>query len=303
MGGSWYYGRYTPSFLPSESLWSLAGDWKSGFGHLEIEGEYVFTHFGGIRNVAAGLARVARDQESEFENPTLESEVEFELANLATSKQGYWLEFRYRFWPDFLTKSFLGWEFENPQLVAVLRGEQVWLDGLVDGGGVQRRPAHLASTPRTVASTASRRASRIVRFRSSSSSSPTSTRMTNSGKSLSSVTNFIPGDVDHQSAFLVRRGIRFLRRRGCRRSKSCSCCSLLGPAFARADDDGGGGEEADPPEVVIGERLFLETRFAQFFQAHVGGNVNAVLALGDPVMRHPRHDGRADRGPVRRAVA
>ncbi|MCA9421043.1 MAG: hypothetical protein KC592_08500, partial [Nitrospira sp.] len=24
-------------------------------------------------------------------------------------------------------------------------------------------------------------------------------------------------------------------------------------------------EEADPPEVVIGERLFLETRFAQLF--------------------------------------
>ncbi|HKA27102.1 MAG TPA: hypothetical protein VKD88_06990, partial [Gaiellaceae bacterium] len=59
---------------------------------------------------------------------------------------------------------------------------------------------------------------------------------------------------------------------------------LLGPAVARADDDEGGGEEADPPEVVIGERLFLETRFAQFFQAHAGGNVNAVLPQGDPVM-------------------
>ena len=40
----------------------------------------------------------------------------------------------------------------------------------------------------------------------------------------------------------------------------------------------------DPPEVVIGERLFLETRFAQFFFAHSNGNVNATLADGDPVV-------------------
>src|SRR5262249_52540189 len=31
-------------------------------------------------------------------------------------------------------------------------------------------------------------------------------------------------------------------------------------------------------------RLFLETRFAQFFFAHSGSNANAVLAEGDPVM-------------------
>jgi len=59
---------------------------------------------------------------------------------------------------------------------------------------------------------------------------------------------------------------------------------LFGPALVRADDDEGGGEEADPPEVAIGERLFLETRFSQFFQAHSGGDANAVLAQGDPVM-------------------
>src|SRR5262249_51877531 len=58
IGASWYFGRYTPSFLPDEKLWSLAGDFKSVFGSLELEGEYVFTHFGGVRNVATGLARV-----------------------------------------------------------------------------------------------------------------------------------------------------------------------------------------------------------------------------------------------------
>jgi hypothetical protein len=33
--------------------------------------------------------------------------------------------------------------------------------------------------------------------------------------------------------------------------------------------------------VQIGERLFLETRFAQYFQAHSGGDVNRTLA-GSP---------------------
>jgi cytochrome c peroxidase len=43
-------------------------------------------------------------------------------------------------------------------------------------------------------------------------------------------------------------------------------------------------QDADPPEVAVGERLFLETRFAQFFFAHSGGDVNATLVAGDPVM-------------------
>jgi hypothetical protein len=90
-------------------------------------------------DVARQLARVARDSESEFENPDLETEVEFELAGLATNKHGYWIDLRYRFWPEFLTNSVLGHRFENPQLIAVLRGEQVWLDDLIEeavfGGG------------------------------------------------------------------------------------------------------------------------------------------------------------------------
>lgn len=43
-------------------------------------------------------------------------------------------------------------------------------------------------------------------------------------------------------------------------------------------------QDADPAQVAIGERLFLETRFAQFFAANSGGNANAVLAAGDPVL-------------------
>jgi len=41
--------------------------------------------------------------------------------------------------------------------------------------------------------------------------------------------------------------------------------------------------EEDPPEIVLGERLFLETRFAQFFFGNSTGP-NTLLASGDPVL-------------------
>lgn len=208
IGGSWYYGRYTPQFLPNESLWSLAADWQSVFDKFEVEGEYVFTRFGGIRNVATGLARVARDQAVEFENPDLESEVEFELANLATTKQGYWLELRYRFWPEILTHSFLGWEFDNPQLVAVLRGEQVWLNGLVEeanfaGGRLVNFETDNRRVDRITVGLAYRPVPLVV-FQLAY-----EWTQTNDGKSLSSVTNFIPGNVDHMNALLIGAAFGF----------------------------------------------------------------------------------------------
>jgi len=55
--------------------------------------------------------------------------------------------------------------------------------------------------------------------------------------------------------------------------------------FFRAFSAAEANAKPDPPEVAIGERLFAETRFAQFFFAHYGGDVNAPLANGgDPVM-------------------
>ena len=51
------------------------------------------------------------------------------------------------------------------------------------------------------------------------------------------------------------------------------------------------GGAADPPEVAIGERLFLETRFAQYFAAHMTG-INQPLAVGDLVLATlPTSDG------------
>ncbi len=55
---------------------------------------------------------------------------------------------------------------------------------------------------------------------------------------------------------------------------------FMGPDLARAED-----EEAEPAEIVLGERLFLETRFAQSFAAHVanGQDINDEV-INDPVM-------------------
>ena len=49
----------------------------------------------------------------------------------------------------------------------------------------------------------------------------------------------------------------------------------LPKALAATSCEGELPEDADPPQVAVGERLFLETRFAQFFFAHSDGNANA----------------------------
>src|SRR5436190_11210318 len=38
------------------------------------------------------------------------------------------------------------------------------------------------------------------------------------------------------------------------------------------------------PAVVLGDRLFFETRFAQYFMAHSNGAVNTPLSIGDKVV-------------------
>ena len=54
---------------------------------------------------------------------------------------------------------------------------------------------------------------------------------------------------------------------------------------------------SDPAPIAIGERLFLETRFSQFFAEHSRSNVNAVLTNGDPVVATTVTTGRPWAGP------
>lgn len=53
-----------------------------------------------------------------------------------------------------------------------------------------------------------------------------------------------------------------------------------GPGFVFEESE----DTPDPPEVVAGERLFLETRFAEFYFASVGAEVNRELRRGDPTV-------------------
>jgi hypothetical protein len=190
IAASLYWGRYTPDFLPNRAVFSFAVDGKKTWGPFEIEGQYVNSQWDGVRDVARGFARRVITSESEAEIGDVETEVEFELANLATRKQGYWVDFRYRFWPEFLNRTILGTHFANPQLIATLRLEQVWFTGLI-------KELAFTSTSLTQFKTEDRM---LNRFTSGLTYRPVPlvalqlayefTR-TNQGKSLSSVTNFL----------------------------------------------------------------------------------------------------------------
>lgn len=204
IGVSLYWGRYTPDFLPNKPVISFAFDGKKTWGPFEIEGQYVNTQWNGVHSVARGLAQSAVTSSSEGEVGDVETEVEFELANLASRKQGYWLDFRYRFWPDFLNKTILGSQFSNPQLIATFRAEQVWFSGLLqqiaftDGSLTQFKTQQrllnrytVGLTYRPVPLVALQLAYEYTR--------------TNKGKSLSTVTNFLPATAGEyfQNAFLM----------------------------------------------------------------------------------------------------
>lgn len=201
IAASLYWGRYTPDFLADKTVISFAFDGKKTWGPFEIEGEYANSTWSGVNDVAKSFARAALEQSRATPaaaSPDFESEIEFELSRLAKRKQGYWIDFRCRFWPEFLSNTFLGRHFSNPQLISTLRWEQVWLQDLIrevdfTGGaltelkkesrlinrgtfGITYRPVPLAGF--TIAYEYTR---------------------TNSGKSLSSVTNFLASAKDREN--------------------------------------------------------------------------------------------------------
>ena len=200
---SFYWGSYTPSFLPNRDLWSVAMDGLTTWGPIQLEGEYVFTRSEGLESVARSFAKTVINQESEGEVGNLESEVEFALSRLASTKHGYWLEARYSFWPEWLNDTFLGHMFSNPQLIPLARLEQVWIPSLV-------REASFSDGVLTSFKTQSRI---LNRFTGGIAYRPTPlvvfqlayeyTR-TNKDDSLSDVTNFLPaGPNDHDAHALL----------------------------------------------------------------------------------------------------
>jgi hypothetical protein len=208
IAASGYYGQYTPDFLGNEDLWAVAADGRTGYGPFELEGQWVYTRYEGVKNVARSLARTALHHESEGEVENVETEVEFELAGLARAKHGYWLEGRYRFWPTFLNDTFLGRQFERPQLVAVLRGEQVWLDDMVQdavfsNGTLTEFAEENRYVNRFTAGLAYRPVP-LVAFQLAYEFT-----MTNDGKSLAGVTNFLPAGEHEDHAHTILVGATF----------------------------------------------------------------------------------------------
>lgn len=208
LAGSFYWGRYTPAFLKDEDVWSLGFDGLTHLGPIDVEWEYIFTRFAGVKNVARSFARVVNEQEAAIEQENLETEIEFELANLARTKHGYWIEARYPFWPESLNNTFLGWEFTDPQLVPVLRWEQVWLPSLL-------REAAFENGQLTEFATQSRFVHRVtagLAYRPTPLVGFTIAyeyTWTNSGKSLADVTNFLPARENEDDAHALLVGMTF----------------------------------------------------------------------------------------------
>lgn len=208
---SGYAGRYTPDFLPAETLWALGVDGKAALGGgFEVEGEYLRTRYEGIRRVARGLALRLVEQKLETGTAPLGATIDFELAGLASTKQGYWLDLRYRFFPDALRGSLLGRRFENPQFVVTTRIEQVWLDGLVkdisfSGGALTGASSESRVVNRATLGFAYRPVPLVVL------QAAYERTWTDRGKSLSAVTNFIParGTEDTANTFLLGAAFGF----------------------------------------------------------------------------------------------
>jgi hypothetical protein len=208
IAGSFYYGQYTPDFLGRQDLWSLGLDGRSGYGPFEFEAEGIFTRFDGTHQVAQELAAVARDQSSVSSDPSVEKEIEFELAQLARNKYGYWIEMRYRFWPAFLTNTFLGRSFANPQLIGVFRAEQAWLDDLVQeidfsGGTLTAFDTDNRRVDRFTVGLAFRPVPLVV-FQLAYEYT-----QTNSGQSLAGVTNYLPAGPGEDDVNFLMVGTAF----------------------------------------------------------------------------------------------
>jgi hypothetical protein len=208
IGASAYYGRYTPDFLPAARVWAVSIDGKTTLGPFEIEGEYVLTRYDDILRVARGFARAVSERAFEGEVPPLTTAVEFDLAGLAATKHGYWLDLRYRFFPAFMRESILGRFFSNPQFIVTTRWEQVWLDGLVHevdftGSQLTAITKEHRFVDRATLGFAYRPVPLVV-FQAAYERT-----WTDHGKSLAGVTNFLPARAGEDTANAFLFGVAF----------------------------------------------------------------------------------------------
>lgn len=125
---SGYVGRYTPAWVEGadETVTTLGIDGRQQLGGFYLEGEALYTRYGGVDNVLRAFARAVGDQASETtseETAGLESEIEIELTGLADRRYGFWLDAG----RPIPLSGLRG--LPDATLVPVVRYERVWLDG------------------------------------------------------------------------------------------------------------------------------------------------------------------------------
>lgn len=143
---SGYHGRYTPDFLApvSERINAVGIDGMLQHGGFAVEGEYIHSDFGNTDRVIQGFIDTVTGPGGVAPAAGAEgTETEFAIKNLTPTRQGFWIEARYRFWPAAWQNSVLGKGFENPRLTPVLRYERVMLKDAIDevaieGGAIAR---------------------------------------------------------------------------------------------------------------------------------------------------------------------
>jgi hypothetical protein len=135
---SGYRGSYNPTFLNfGESLTSLAYDHKWKYKNFETEGELVYTSLGKLDRVLSSFATTAFNSAnttapSSSSGGMTSATVETELANMSRDRIGFWSDFKYHARPKWLKKTFLGRDFEDPQLIPIMRYERIWLNRVTD---------------------------------------------------------------------------------------------------------------------------------------------------------------------------
>jgi hypothetical protein len=130
-----YEGGYTPDFFePSDahlSAWGIDGLYKHKT--FALEGEWIHTHFGGLKSVEQGFVDAVTGLTGIAPLAGADgTEAEFALTNLSPNRYGFWLEGRYSFWPMKWTKNTLAKGFEDPQLTWVGRFERATVKDLID---------------------------------------------------------------------------------------------------------------------------------------------------------------------------
>src|SRR5579871_3607962 len=77
----------------------------------------------------------------------------------------------------------------------------------------------------------------------------------------------------------------------CNLSNGTNPDTTVSPGCVNVGHCDSSSEVLNPPDQLMGERLFKDTRFGHYFATESNGNVNAPLAVGESVVQDVVNDG------------